>query len=206
MKNITKILYPTEQNILKVVHSLKEEKVVVCPTETVYGLIADAFSEKAVELVFKIKEREKEKPLSCNISSFDMLSKLTVFSSCLFERLTKKFWPGPLTIVVEKLPCVLDIVTAQKKTVAIRFSSNPILRKITDLFGRPLVVPYANISTRGSFVDAYKVYEDLNGRVEYILDGGKCEFKIESTIVYVKGENLKVLREGAIKKEELENI
>ena len=200
----TKILTPTKENILKVLKCLKEEQAVVCPTETVYGLVADAFSENAIESVFKVKQRDKEKPLSCNIGDLDMLYRLTSFSSLLFKRLTEMFWPGPLTIVVEKLPTVLDLVTAKKKTVAIRFSSNLILKELTNLFGGPLVVPSANISCMKSFVNAYDVYNELCGRIKYIIDGGECEFKKESTIISVEGENFEILREGVIKKEEIE--
>lgn len=202
----TKILKPTKENILKVVESLKKGEVLAVPTETVYGLVADAFCCEAVETIFKIKEREKEKALSCNISDFEMLFRLTNYESEIFKKLREKFWPGPLTIVVEKKPSVLDLVTARKKTVAIRFSSNEILKKLTNLFGGPLVVPSANISKNKSKINAKDVYEELNGKVKYIVDGGESEHKIESTIVSIEGDELKILRYGAIREEEIFSV
>lgn len=202
----TKILKPTKENILKAVEILKQGEVLAVPTETVYGLVADVFCDKAVEDIFKIKKREKEKALSCNISDFKMLFSLTDYESKMFKKLREKFWPGPLTIVVEKKSLVSNLVTAGKKTVAIRFSSNEILKKITSLFGGPLVVPSANISRNKSKINAKDVYEELKEKVRYIVDGGESEHKIESTIVSIENDELKILRHGAIKEEEIFSV
>ncbi len=202
----TKILKPTKENILKVVEFLKKGEVLAVPTETVYGLVADVFCDEAIESIFKIKKREKEKALSCNISDFEMLFRLTNYESLIFKKLREKFWPGPLTIVVEKKSCVSDLVTAGKRTVAIRFSSNEILKNLTDLFGGPLVVPSANISKNKSKINAQDVYEELKGKIRYVVDGGESEHKIESTIVSIENDELKILRHGAIKEEEIFSI
>ena len=135
-----------------------------------------------------------------------MLYRLTSLRSPFFMSLIKKFWPGPLTVVVEKLSSVLDSVSAKKNTVAVRFSSNEILTNITNLFGGPLVVPSANISKSGSKINPVDVYNELDGKVKYIIDGGISEFKIESTIVSLEGEKLKILRHGAIGEEELNSL
>lgn len=202
----TKILKSTKENILKAVEILKKGEVLAVPTETVYGLIADVFCDKAIEEIFKIKKRDKEKALSCNISNIEMLFSLTDYESKIFKKLREKFWPGPLTIVVGKKHSVSDLVTAGKSTVAVRFSSNNILKNITSLFGGPLVVPSANISKNKSKINAYDVYRELKGKVKYIIDGGESEHKVESTIVSIKGDELKILRHGAIKQEEIFSV
>ena len=199
----TEILIPTEENILKSAEFLKKGGVLVCPTETVYGLVANSFCEKAVEKVFEIKKRPKTKALSCNISSFEMLLKLTSCKSLILKKLMEKFWPGPLTLVVEKKKEVLDLVTANKKTVAVRFSSNEILKKLTEFCNFPLVVPSANISGFKSKTNVLEVYEELKGKVKFMLDGKETFFKKESTIIEIKDERFKILRQGAIKEEEI---
>ena len=203
----SKIVPATEENILKSAEILKNDGVVVVPTETVYALVANAFSKSAVEKIFEIKKRPKNKPLSCNISSFKMLSSLTCCNSSIFIRLTETFWPGPLTVVVKKKSYVPNIVTANKKSVAIRFSSNLILRRLTNLCGSPLVVPSANISGAGSKTNALEVYEELKDRVSLVVDCGETKFKVESTIVLIKDSGeIEILREGAIKKNEIYGI
>ncbi len=202
----TEILIPTKENILKCAEFLKEGGVLVCPTETVYGLVANAFSKEAVEKIFEIKKRPKTKALSCNISSFEMFFKLTNCESLILKKLTEKFWPGPLTVVVEKKKEVLNLVTANKKTVAVRFSSNEVLKKLTEYCNFPLVVPSANVSGFKSKTTVLEVYKELKGKVKFMLDGKETQFKKESTIIEIKGENFEILRQGAVEKEEILNV
>ena len=203
----SKIVPATEENILKSAEILKNDGVVVVPTETVYALVANVFSKSAVEKIFEIKKRPKSKPLSCNIASFKMLSSLTYCNSLTFAKLTKVFWPGPLTVVVKKKSVVPDIVTANKESVAIRFSSDLVLRRLTNLCGSPLVVPSANISGSCSKTNALEVYEELKDRVSLVVDCGETKFKVESTIVLIKDSGeIEILREGAIKKDEIYGI
>ncbi len=205
MKN--KVVPATEENILKSVKILKNEGVVVAPTETVYALVANVFSKNAVEKVFEIKKRPKNKPLSCNISNFKMLCSLTDCTFPIFFKLIKAFWPGPLTVVVKKKSVVPDFVTANKDSVAIRFSSDVVLQRLTNLCGFALVVPSANISGTGGKTTALEVYREFENNVGLILDSGETKFKVESTIVLVKKDGgLEILREGAIKKDEINRI
>lgn len=197
----TYFLEPTSENLLKCASFLKEGEVVALPTETVYGLAADAFCVSAVAKVFKAKRRPLIKPLICNISSLDMFYRLSFIGSKLLRVVFEKFWPGPLTVVVPKKSYVSNLVTAGGYTVAIRFSSNPILKKITDIVGSPLVIPSANISGHGSCVDAFSVYNELKFKVQAVVNGGVSEIGKESTIIFLQGHNVKILRLGAITKE-----
>ena len=202
----TKKVLPTEENLLKCCELLKKGEVLAVPTETVYGLVADSFNKEAVLKIFEIKKRSLKKPLSCNVSNFKMVSSLTDCNSKIFKKLQQNFFLWPLTIVVEKKYGVLDLVTAKKDTVAIRFSSNLVLKKLTEFYGSALVVPSANVSGRVSKINPLEVYSELNGKVKIILDGGESFFKTESTIVSLKGEDFEILRKGAIKKEDLEKV
>lgn len=199
-----KIVKPTEENLKKAAKFLKNEGVLVSPTETVYGLIADAFCKPAVEKIFKIKNRPMNKALICNISSYEMLYRLTDCDDFLFKKMTKLFWPGPLTIVVKKKPHILEYVTGKREDVAIRFSNCDILKKLTSFCDSPLVVPSANISGEKSSSSFDDVYYSLKDVVDFFIDGGECEFKKESTIVAIKNNGYEILRQGAITKQELE--
>lgn len=202
----TKIILPTKKNLLSCCELLKKGEVLAVPTETVYGLVADAFNKKAVLKIFEIKKRSLKKPLSCNIANLKMLPSLTNCELKIFKKLQKCFWPGPLTIVVEKNKNVLNLVTANKNTVAIRFSSNPVLKSLTDFYNSALVVPSANVSGNFSKTTPLEVFKELNGKIKIILDGGESFFKVESTIVSLKEGDFKILRQGAVKKEDLEKI
>ena len=195
------IASPTNKNIEIAVELLKSGEVVAVPTETVYGFAADAFNVAAVEKIYDIKKRPKKKPLSCNISSLDMLGILTKSKSKILYDIAEMFWPGPLTVVVEKAPNVPYFVTANAETVAIRFSSNSTLKKLTNIFKKPIVIPSANISFMSENVTAYEVYSNFKGRIKLILDGGKSKFCVASTIVKVCSEHIEILREGAIAKD-----
>ncbi len=202
----TYFLPPTEANLLKCAFFLKKGEVVALPTETVYGLAADAFCDEAVYKVFRAKNRPLNKPLICNISSLDMFYKLSFSSSKLLQTIFEKFWPGPLTVVVQKKSCVSNLVTAGGSTVAVRFSSNSILKKITSMVGSPLVIPSANISGRGSFVNAFSVYSALEFKIRAVVNGGVSEIGKESTIIFLQGSNVKILRLGAVTKERLREV
>ena len=196
----TEIILPTEENIYYVAQALKKGEVISVPTETVYGLAASIFCRTSILKIFEIKNRPLKKPLSCNISSLDMVNSLTNERSFIFNKLAENFWPGPLTIVVSKNEQVFEILNDKKKTIGIRFSSNKILNKLTNLVGAPLAIPSANISAKKSPTSAREVYDMLKGRVKIILDGGESKFKLESTIVYLKDCGVKILRQGVITK------
>lgn len=207
----TTILDPTSENIMYCADLLKHGEVVAIPTETVYGLAANVFDDKAISNIFKIKGRPQDNPLICHISDLGMLDELiTDRRSKIFQKLIEKFWPGPLTIIVSKKVGVSNLITANLDTVAIRCPSHAVCRKLIEACGFPLAAPSANLSGKPSPTSANHVYDDLSGRVKAILDGGICQVGLESTIIKMDDDLLRVLRPGIISvdmlKEVTENI
>ena len=185
-----------------VVEALASGEPVALPTETVYGLAADALSPEACAKIFEAKSRPLSDPLIIHIPSIDWLPRLTS-PTPLALALAKKFWPGPLTMVLPRQPIVPDIVTAGQDTVAVRMSAHPLFHVVATAFGKPLAAPSANRFGRISPTSAAHVLAELDGRIPYILDGGACAHGIESTIVHVSDEGLRILREGPITRDDL---
>ena len=185
-----------------VVEALASGEPVALPTETVYGLAADALSPEACAKIFEAKSRPLSDPLIIHIPSIDWLTRLTS-PTPLALALAKKFWPGPLTMVLPRQPIVPDIVTAGQDTVAVRMSAHPLFHVVATAFGKPLAAPSANRFGRISPTSAAHVLAELDGRIPYILDGGACAHGIESTIVHVSEEGLRILREGPITRDDL---
>lgn len=207
----TTILDASTDNIIYCADLLKNGEVVAMPTETVYGLAANIFNDKAVSKIFEIKGRPQDNPLICHISNISMLDELTIdLHSEIFQKLIEKFWPGPLTVIVPRNKKVSNLITANLDTVAIRFPSHVVSRKLIEACGFPLAAPSANLSGKPSPTSANHVFYDLNGRIKAILDGGICEVGLESTIVKIEDDSLRVLRPGIISvdmlKEVTENI
>ena len=203
----TKILSASPENILHCVDFLRNGEVIAIPTETVYGLAADAFNGDAVAKIFKVKGRPQDNPLICHISDLGMLDYLIVDKNFgVFRNIIDRFWPGPLTVVLPKKDGVLDSVSANLETVAVRFPSNRVARKVIDAFGGPLVAPSANLSGRPSPTTALHVYDDLKGRIGAILDGGVCEIGLESTVVRIDDGVVEVLRPGAVSLDMLREV
>ena len=172
------------------------------PTETVYGLAADASLPDACARIFEAKERPLSDPLIVHLPSIDWLSRIAV-PSPLALTLAETFWPGPLTIVLPRQASIPDIVTAGQDTVAVRMSAHPVFQEVVQTFGKPLAAPSANRFGRISPTCAAHVMSELEGRIALILDGGPCTHGIESTIVHVLEDRLQVLRPGPITEAEL---
>lgn len=202
----TQILLPTDENIQKAAEALKEGKLVGIPTETVYGLSANSFDESAVHDIFKAKGREADNPLIVHIHTPSMLEDFAEKPSNLAMRLIERFWPGPLTIVLPKKKTVPSVVTAGMDTVAIRFPSHPVTRRLIECAGFGLAAPSANLSGKPSPTRAEHVYNDLKGKLPYILDGGPCQIGLESTVVKVDGDLITLLRPGGITLEMLREV
>jgi L-threonylcarbamoyladenylate synthase len=185
-----------------IVEALAAGEPVALPTETVYGLAADALSPNACAKIFEAKNRPLNDPLIVHIPSIDWLPRLTSPTPTALQ-LAEKYWPGPLTMVLPRQPIVPDIVTAGQETVAIRMSAHPLFQEVATAFGKPLAAPSANRFGRISPTSAAHVLAELNGRIPFILDGGPCAHGIESTIVHVSEEGLRILREGPITREDL---
>lgn len=168
------------------------------PTETVYGLGADAFSEAAVRRVFETKGRPAHNPLIVHVSGEDMAKSVAAEWPEDAKRLARKFWPGPLSIVVPKVARLPDIVTGSGPNVAVRCPSHPLTLALLEAFGSGLVGPSANISGFVSPTTADHVREAFHERDVMVLDGGPCTGGIESTVVSVVGGRARVLRSGLI--------
>lgn len=180
--------------------------LVAFPTETVYGLGANALDSKACANIFQAKERPLDDPLIVHISDMEDLSRLAEDIPQEAQRLVNRFWPGPLTIVLKKTELVPDIVTTGLDTVAIRMPSNPIAKGLIVASGVPIAAPSANIFGRPSPTDASHVIDDLDGRIDLVLDGGKTEIGVESTVIEVIDGKVIVLRPGGTSIEDLKEI
>lgn len=179
--------------------------LVAFPTETVYGLGANCLDARAVEKIFAVKNRPADNPLIAHISDISMLDTVAKDVPDGIKPLFEAFWPGALTVVLDKKPTVPDIVTAGGDTVAVRCPSHPIANELIKMSGVPIVAPSANLSGRPSPTQFMHVFVDLKGKVDGIIDGGSSYYGIESTVVLPTGDkSLTVLRPGAITPEMLE--
>lgn len=184
---------------------LRDGEIVAVPTETVYGLAANAFCGNAVRNIFSAKGRPFIDPLIVHVHSFDQVASLADVSHPFVKKLSDAFWPGPLTLVLPKKECVPAIVTAGEPTVAVRMPAHPLMRKILAAAGIPLAAPSANPFGYVSPTTAQHVQDSLGSRISYIVDGGACCCGVESTIILVADEP-RLLRPGVITREELERV
>lgn len=185
---------------------LREGELVALPTETVYGLAADACNATAVAKIFEAKERPRFDPLIVHLPDRDWLERVADLQGedqQLIEKLADAFWPGPFTMVLRKREIVPDIATAGLKTVAVRISAHPVFDELIRAFGSPLAAPSANRFGRISPTAAAHVLEELNGRIPLIVDGGSTQHGLESTIVAPRNGRIEVLRRGPVTEHEL---
>ena len=175
--------------------------LVAFPTETVYGLGADATSEPAVRRIFEAKRRPADNPLIAHVSGREMLDRVASGVGITAERLIERFWPGPLTLVLKRKPILAESVSAGLETVAVRMPDNRVALKLIQQSGVPLAAPSANVSGRPSPTTADHVLRDLEGRVDMIIDGGATNIGIESTVVDLTANPPVILRPGWITRE-----
>ena len=188
------------------VELLRKGEVVALPTETVYGLAADALNPIAVAKIFEAKERPRFDPLIVHLPSRDWLEEIVDVSGQdrrLILKLADKFWPGPFTMVLQKREVIPEIVTAGLDTVAVRISAHPVFAEIVRELDQPLAAPSANRFGRVSPTTAQHVMDELAGRIPLIIDGGPTEHGIESTIVTVGEGRIDILRRGPITAKQL---
>ena len=202
----TKILKPTKKNIICCAELIKSGEVVGMPTETVYGLAANAFDEAAVKKIFKAKKRPADNPLIVHIADIEMLRGLVKDVPDIAIDVCKRFWPGPLTVVLPKSDKIPSITSGGLDTVGIRLPSNEVARELIRASGLPLAAPSANLSGSPSPTTAGHVYDDLNGRIPAILDGGKCSVGVESTVISFESDIIRLLRPGRISVDDLKTV
>lgn len=192
--------------LLEPADAIREGKLVVVPTETVYGIGANALDVEAVKNIFIAKGRMQDNPLIVHIANISMLDDLIEPAGEIEQALINNFWPGPLTIVFNKKEVVPRIVTGGLNTVAIRMPSNEIARKLIEYSKVPIAAPSANISGRPSGTLLEDIAAELDGKVEYMIDGGAVDIGLESTVVRVKNNVVHILRPGKVTKEQLEDL
>ena len=198
---LTKLLHRSAADIAQAGRLLAGGEVVGIPTETVYGLAANALDEAAVAKIFAAKGRPQDNPLIIHISALEQLEDLAEDISPAVWQMAEQFWPGPLTMVIKKKDIVPDRTSAGLDTVGIRMPSHPVARAIIDAAGVPLAAPSANTSGKPSPTTARDVLDDMNGKIPAIVDGGACTVGVESTVVDMTGEFPQILRPGAITEE-----
>jgi len=195
-----------QSNIKKAKQYLDKNDCVAVPTETVYGLAGNAYSDVSVKRIFKLKKRPTNNPLIVHYSDIDKLKNDCVINDN-FIKLYNKFSPGPITFILKlkKISKISKFVTNKQNSLAVRFPKHPLFKKLLKSLKYPLAAPSANISTRLSSVKATDVIEEFGSKIKYILDGGKCQIGLESTIINLLGKPT-ILRFGGLDVSKIEKI
>jgi len=195
-----------QEQIEKGVSILKKGGLVAFPTDTVYGLGASAGIPRAVELIYQVKKRPQNMALPLLLADVDRLSEVAEHVPPVAWLLARKFLPGALTIVFLRSKSVPSVITGGGETVAVRIPAHPVPVALIKGVGEPIVGTSANLSGRPSALTAEEVHSQFGDKIDLVIDGGRCLGGRESTIVDVTGETPRILREGAISREELEQV
>jgi L-threonylcarbamoyladenylate synthase len=207
MNKFQTCILPCDKNGLQQAAELiKSGGIAAMPTETVYGLAANALDPKAVENVFKTKGRPADNPLIVHLSDISQVAEYTEDIPDLAFRIFERFSPGPLTVVLKKKDIIPDITSGGLDTVGIRIPGDEKCRRLIALAGVPIAAPSANISGKPSPTTAASVYDDLNGKIPLILDGGACRVGIESTVISLENGKIRILRPGFVTPEDLSEL
>lgn len=199
----TEILQYNNDSIKKAADIIKNGGIVGMPTETVYGLAANALDEEAVKRIFEAKGRPQDNPLIVHISHMEMMKSLVREVPQVALRLAEKFWGGPLTMIFPKTSVIPDVTSGGLDTVAIRMPASEAARALISECGIPIAAPSANISGSPSPTTANHVFDDMNGRIPLIIDGGPCMCGVESTVICFKNDKIHILRPGGVTAEML---
>lgn len=199
----------SEKEIDSAVELLKKDETVVFPTETVYGVGANALRKEAIDKIYLAKKRPKDNPLIVHVGSIDQVHEIAQVTD-IAQKLMEKYWPGALTLVLNKKEGVPQVTTAGLPTVCVRMPDNQIAIELINKCGFPLAAPSANISGRPSATTAHHVLQDLKGKVSAVIDGGSSRLGIESTVLDLTRSPAAILRPGNITceqlREDLENV
>lgn len=185
---------------------IRDGGLVGMPTETVYGLAANALDGKAVAKIFAAKGRPQDNPLIVHISAFEQIGRLVKAVPESARKLAEAYWPGPMTMVLEKSALIPDEVSTGLPTVGIRFPSHPVAQALITAAGVPIAAPSANLSGLPSTTTAQHVMRDMDGRIDAVLDGGPCGVGVESTIVTLASDTPRLLRPGGITLKQLRAV
>lgn len=196
------------EEINKAAEEIKKGNLVLFPTETVYGIGANALDEEAVKNIFVAKGRAQDNPLIVHVSNIEMVEEIVEEITPIEKKLIEKFWPGPLTIIFKRKSkdIIPNVVTANLDTVGIRMPSNEIAKRLIENSDVPIAAPSANVSGKPSGTKVEDIISELDGKVSYILDGGSTDIGLESTVIKVNDGKIDILRPGKITKEQLEQV
>jgi L-threonylcarbamoyladenylate synthase len=197
---------PQADLIAQAAEVIRRGGLVAFPTETVYGLGANALDRKAIGRIFSAKQRPAHDPVIAHISRVEQLAQLAVNVPEMAYRLASRYWAGPLTMVLERAPSVPDNIASGLPTIAVRMPSHPVARALIESAGVPIAAPSANTFTRPSSTQADHVWEDLHGHVDLILDGGEANIGIESTVIDMTQQPPIILRPGGVLLEDLRRV
>lgn len=197
--------YNDKEGFKECINSIKNNKIVVFPTETVYGIGSNALNKEGVLEIFKIKGRARDNPLIVHICDYDISKYANDINDDVYK-LINNFWPGPLTIILKKKSIIPDETTGGKDTVALRMPNNKIALELIKKSGYPIAAPSANISGRPSGTNVNRCFQDLNGKVEFIINGFESEIGLESTVISMVNNDPIILRTGYISFEEIKKI
>ena len=192
-----------ENELNNVIDALKKGGLVILPTETVYGLAASAFSDDACKKIFTAKGRAQDNPLIVHVANKEMIYDIAEKPNEIEEKLIDSFMPGPFTLILNKKECICDTVTCYSETVGIRMPSNEIIHEVIKKSNTPLAAPSANISSRPSGTCINDIKDEFNDKVDLMVDGGKCNIGIESTVVKVIDNVPVILRPGFITEDDI---
>ncbi len=200
---ITKILKPTTYALNKAANLINDGELVAFATETVYGLSADATNDDAVKKIYVAKGRPGNNPLIVHLANKKDIKKYVKSINMLERKIIKDFMPGPISLVLKKNSLVSQIVSAGGDTIAVRIPQNKVARSFIRRTHKPICAPSANTSKRPSPTTAKHVFDDMNGKISLIIDGGQTDVGIESTVVKVENNEVYILRPGKINEEML---
>ena len=210
MKQTTIVKLDKDQQLEEVLNLpaniLENNGTVIFPTETVYGLGANALDDSAVSQIYQAKGRPSDNPLIVHIANYEILDQLAVHIKPYAYELMRRFWPGPITFVLEKHPDISLKVTGGLNTVAVRMPAHEVALKLIELSGKPIAAPSANLSGKPSPTSAKYVIQDMMNRVDCIVDGGDCIVGLESTVLDVTGDEPIILRPGKVTADEIAQV
>ena len=192
------------KEILK--EEIEKDNLVIFPTETVYGIGANALKSQAVEKIFEVKTRACNNPLIVHLKSVDEIEKYAIIESDVERKLIDTFMPGPITVILKKKDCIPECVTAGLDTVGIRVPINSIAHRFLEIVDVPIAAPSANISSRPSGTKVSDIKDEFEGKVNFIIDGGESRIGLESTVVKVIDGVPMILRPGYVTKEMIEHV
>lgn len=185
---------------------IKKGGIVIFPTETVYGIGTNGLDENAIKKLYEVKQRPLNKPISLLVNNIEMVEKIAKNITELEYKLMERFFPGPLTIILEKRDIIPDILTSNTNTIGIRMPSGEIAKKLIEFAGVPIATSSSNISGRPSGTNITDIKKDFEGKVDCFIDNGESELGIPSTVIRIIDNIPHILRQGAISEEEIRKV